>query len=531
MQKRKNLKFQEKLVRLEKREKQTKAKLAQALNEAKYLREYNDKISANIPTSILIFDKRLSVIFANERFCRRRKMGMDQAIGKKLEHLFPSSIYGKLGLGGKITAVLKSGLASDRECMHFKGETYYYKIIPLKHGTSKATNAMLLMEDVTEIESLSDKLYSSEERYKNIFEKSADGIFLTSLNDGKILETNDRAREITGYKRNELVKKSIFDLFSPEERDRLWGSLDKLKDESEEEINDLRVRRKNKQERIVSSSARPIRYGGERIIQWIIKDITEKKYYERQLRQSEKMAVLGQFTAGAAHEINNPLSIISGNIQYLLSSMNEGKVTASKFKEVQETLKLLDREARYCGSITTSLLRFSHEAHPEKYPVDINSYIKETLELVEHQLNLSNISVVKDLGRGLTKALSSPTELRHVFMNIIMNALWAMPKGGKLFIRTFQAEPGQIGVSLRDTGVGIPPKDIDKIFMPFFTTKDVGKGVGLGLWVAHSIIEEHNGEIAATSKVGKGTTFTIKLPAASKSAKGAATLSSSYSNP
>lgn len=520
MPKHDNSKLQDKLARLENKEKQARLKLARALNEVKYLREYNDRISANIPTSLLIFDKNLSVVFANERFCRCMHMERDRVIGKKLESLFPASIYKKVGLGDKITAVWKSGLVSDRECMHLKGETYYYRIVPLKHVTPGTTNAMLIMEDVTEIEDLSEKLHASEERYKNVFEKSADGILISSFNFGRILESNEMAQKITGYKKNELERNNVFDLFATDEKDRLLLSLDKLSNDGEEEIDDLKLMRKNRQERIVSLSARPIRYGGERIIQWIIKDETEKKYYERQIKQSEKMAILGQFTAGAAHEINNPLSIISANIQFLLSNIEDGNVTPSNFKEVIETLKILDRETKYCGSITSNLLRFSHEATPEKYPIDINSYIRETLELVEHQMNLSNVSVSKDLGRSLTKALASPSELRHVFMNLIMNALYAMHKGGKLFIRTFQVGPEKIGISLRDTGAGISSKNIDNIFMPFFTTKDVGKGIGLGLWVVHSIITEHNGEIEVSSKVGKGTTFTIKLPAVPKGAKG-----------
>ncbi len=230
------------------------------------------------------------------------------------------------------------------------------------------------------------------------------------------------------------------------------------------------------------------------------------KKIQLQLMQSEKLASLGRLASGVAHEINSPLTGIL-TFSHLLMRKLKGN------PDLQRELELIVKETTRVSTIVRGLLDFARESKPQKRPCNINDLILHTLSLVQHQSVFHDIRIQKNLDGHLPITLLDSNQIQQVFMNILLNAADAMPAGGALTI-TSQLTAGDSFMQIRftDTGCGIPEQDLSKIFDPFFTSKAEKKGTGLGLAVSYGIIDRHNGKIEVQSEVGKGTTFTVKLP-------------------
>ncbi len=253
----------------------------------------------------------------------------------------------------------------------------------------------------------------------------------------------------------------------------------------------------------------------------IIERTKELEEAQAQLIQSEKMAAVGQLSAGVAHELNNPLGGILGYAQYTLEKMSRRKyneVSEKDFELYQKHLRDIEDQARRCKTIVQNLLRFSRSATKiEMTDININEALLETISLIEHQLTMHKINLTTDLKGEIPTIQGNSGMLQQVFTNIIINALHAMEGGGNLIIASRYAPQlgefsGAVEVSFSDDGCGIPEDIQNNIFEPFFTTKEVGKGTGLGLSVSYGIIKDHGGEIKVESFEGCGTTFIIILP-------------------
>jgi polar amino acid transport system substrate-binding protein len=217
------------------------------------------------------------------------------------------------------------------------------------------------------------------------------------------------------------------------------------------------------------------------------------------------MAAIGQLAAGIAHEIRNPLGIIM-NALYDLS-----EIIQTDNPEVREDLQIAKDEIDRAQEIITNLLEFSRESSAETEAVNINDLLRRTLRLMHKYLQTNNVRVITSFGKVGT-CTSNQNALRQVFLNLITNAVQAMPSGGELRLRTQRTPEKSVVVEFSDTGVGISASHLNSIFNPFFTTKEPGQGTGLGLSVVHSIIKRYQGNITVQSKPGAGTTFRIELP-------------------
>jgi len=234
------------------------------------------------------------------------------------------------------------------------------------------------------------------------------------------------------------------------------------------------------------------------------------------LIQAEKLTSLGQMAAAIAHEVNNPLA---GVLVYtrLLSRKLAGDAFSSE--EAQGYLTKMEAEIGRSSRIIRNLLDFARQSQPMLRLLDINQVLEQSLSLVSHQAELQNIKVITELSPSLPRVTADFDQLQQVFTNLILNAIQAMPEGGELTLRTTLTTDGRpaegkrdwVRVDIQDTGCGIPKEDLNKLFTPFFTTKEKGKGVGLGLAVAHGIIGRHKGRIEVESEVGRGTTFSVYL--------------------
>jgi signal transduction histidine kinase len=235
------------------------------------------------------------------------------------------------------------------------------------------------------------------------------------------------------------------------------------------------------------------------------RDLTERRKLEMQIQESQKLASLGVMARGIAHEIRTPLTIASSAAQFLA----EENLTPEFHRECAGKVYSGIRKA---GAIIENLLRFAHPTtNTNRTPVDLAGVVKGALSIVKHQAKVQNIEVETHLPPGPCPVLGVAGLLEQVFTNLFLNAMHAMPNGGTLEVSA-ERDGGDLLVRVADTGTGISPEDLDKIFDPFYTKAPPGKGTGLGLSICYSIVDQHRGSIGVESQGGKGSTFTVKLP-------------------
>ena len=240
-------------------------------------------------------------------------------------------------------------------------------------------------------------------------------------------------------------------------------------------------------------------------------EIAERKRAEEELRrtqaqlvQSARMAAVGELAAGVAHELNNPLTPVLGLAEFVLRKdcLDDA---------ARKDLTIIVAEARRAREIVLNLLDFARQTEPNRQQADINQLVRETMALIRSHLESNGIVVEEHYDPGLPLLLLDTTRLKQVWFNLFVNALQAMPQGGRLVVTT-ERQDGNVVVRVADTGVGIPVGVLPHIFEPFYTTRPVGQGTGLGLSVSLGIVRDHEGAIEVDSREGKGTTFTVWLP-------------------
>lgn len=230
------------------------------------------------------------------------------------------------------------------------------------------------------------------------------------------------------------------------------------------------------------------------------------------LLRSEKMASIGKLAATVAHEINNPLFGILTYARLVLRELQRRDVPNRE--EMAEQLQIIERESKRCGDLVKNLLTFSRQAPSHREPNDLNTVVDRAVLLVKHKLEMQNIELVETLAPDLPPVACDANQIQQVILVLLVNASEAMPKGGQVEVSTeFEASGGHGVVRVRDNGSGIPADVLPRVFDPFFTTKEDQLRTGLGLAVAHSIVEQHAGEISVSSTPGVGTEFRITLPA------------------
>ncbi len=241
-------------------------------------------------------------------------------------------------------------------------------------------------------------------------------------------------------------------------------------------------------------------------ISYSFKDTEQKKLMENQMAQADKLASIGQLSAGVAHEMNNPLGIILGYTQLLLRDEDS---EAERYKD----LKTIEKHVKSCKSIVEDLLSFARSSKPEREVINIHEAIDDVLNFVVQHSELDKVEIIRDYDITISPILINERKMKQVFMNLIMNAKHAVGKTGTIKVTTkLNRSKNRAYINVIDSGYGIEKKNLSRIFDPFFTTKPTGEGTGLGLSVSYGIIKNHGGEILAESKRGKGSTFTVVLP-------------------
>jgi two-component system NtrC family sensor kinase len=364
---------------------------------------------------------------------------------------------------------------------------------------------------------LYEQVKTSEERYRDLFANARDLIF-TVDRELRITSVNNVGPAITGYSEGELLDTALPKLSSTESWALARPFFAEVLAGQVTPPFELQLQHKDGEAVILEVSARLAREANRvETIHCIARNMTERRRLEEQLLRSEKLSAIGQLVAGVAHELNNPLTSISGFTQLMLRDTGLPA-------QVHEDLTHIGIQAERAAKIVQNLLVFAREHKPQRLPIELNEVIRSTLSLRAYQLRVDNIIVQLDLASNLPLTVADPFQLQQVFLNLINNAHQAMVEAGTPGTLTIRSSVTQspsvvvdtpqsvLRVSIADTGVGIPSAHLSKIFDPFFTTKPVGQGTGLGLSICFGIVQEHGGKIWAESEVGAGTTVYVDLP-------------------
>jgi PAS domain S-box-containing protein len=405
-----------------------------------------------------------------------------------------------------------------------------------KDGTEKIVNLisvqletgenLVTCEDMTEHIRFEETLRESEERYRTLFEGSRDAVYITTR-EGKFVDFNQAFLDLLGYGREEVMALQAQDSYVfPSDRYRFQKEIEKNGFVRDYEV---RLRKQNGKEMDCLLTA-SVRRGSDGTIlgyQGIIRDITEHKRAEKemkaleeQFRQSQKMEAIGRLAGGIAHDFNNILTIIQG---YCQLSLYELKGDHPLRENIEGIKKSTDRAA----GLIRKILAFSRRQVMEMRVLDLNTLLMDLDKLLRRIIG-EDIDLVTVLTEDLGRVKVDPGQIEQVILNLAVNAKDAMPNGGKLTIETANAElddvyarshvsvaPGQhVMLSVSDTGVGMSPEVKERIFEPFYTTKEKGKGTGLGLSTVYGIVKQSGGNIWVYSELGQGTTFKIYLPRA-----------------
>jgi PAS domain S-box-containing protein len=461
--------------------------------------------------AIVTVDEDQRILFFNEAAARMFQCPASEALGKRLDRFIPVRYqdahrehiraFGQSGVStrkmgnlGIVTGIRADGLEFPIEAsisqVSINAQPYFTAIL----------------RDVTDRQTV-------EEESRLVFESSPSGMLMVDER-GSIVLVNTRIEEQFGYARQEMLGQPV-EILIPERYRRRHVS-DKeafLKVPQGRPMGagrDLYGVRKDGTEFSVEIGLTPIQTArGMRVLASIV-DITQRKQMEERLNQTERLAELGTLASGMAHEIGTPMNVILGRAENLMRRTDE--------EATKKTLGIIISQVERITRIMNQLLTFARRRPIERRPMDLKQTIDDALEVIQERTKTHHVKIETSFADSLPAIYADSDQISQVLLNLFINAIHAMPDGGVLQVNVAQKD-GAIRMVIADTGSGISEKDLSQIFTPFFTTKEVGKGTGLGLTVVHGIIQEHGGSISVQSKPGQGTAFTIDLPLAGESGK------------
>jgi two-component system NtrC family sensor kinase len=345
---------------------------------------------------------------------------------------------------------------------------------------------------------------------ESIIESINVGLLAVDL-DGRVTRLNSALEEILDVTRAEATGKRVEELFSEDFTDTLHQVLGNDRWRLRETRNIYKIHTATFAGRtlVLNIAIAPLQDSQEQTGALVVlEDVTSRVRLEEQLQQREKLSSIGLLAAGVAHEVNTPLTGVSSYTQMLLGMLHETDPKHALLQKVRH-------QAERATNIVNNLLNFSRTGSATEFSeLDISRVLDDTLQLLEPQLRGNQIKIVRDYDAEAPRIIGNSGQLQQVFTNLLLNARDAIPVGGSIKIATIPSEDHSLIVEVSDTGLGIAPENVAKIYDPFYTTKGVGQGTGLGLAVSYGIVQEHSGHISVESTPGHGTTFRITLPTA-----------------
>ncbi len=343
---------------------------------------------------------------------------------------------------------------------------------------------------------------------ESIIESINVGLLAVDL-EGRVTRMNSALEHILGLPRDQGVNKKVEDLFSEDFADTLWQVLgnDRWRLREIRNIYKIHTATRAGQTLVLNIAIAPLQDLQEQTgALVVVEDVTSRIRLEEQLQQREKLSSIGLLAAGVAHEVNTPLTGVSSYTQMLLGMLPETDPKHALLQKVR-------RQAERATNIVNNLLNFSRTGSATEFgQVDIHRVLDDTLQLLEPQLRSSQIEIVREYKEDQPLVFGNSGKLQQIFTNLLLNARDAIPNGGRIKIATSNDDNDSLVIEIADSGIGIAPENVAKIYDPFYTTKGVGRGTGLGLAVSYGIVQEHSGHISVESMPGRGTTFRISLP-------------------
>jgi hypothetical protein len=383
-------------------------------------------------------------------------------------------------------------------------------ISPIRDHHARLIGVSMMSRDLSAQRAAEGSLRRSETTSRALLESASEGIVVADA-AGRIVLVNARTEAMFGYERSELIGQPIEALVPLSLRERHVAHrvtfMTEPRSRSMGRGLDLTGLRKDGTEFPIEVSLSFAQTDeGVRVIAFVT-DISERVAFQRAARQADKLAALGTLSAGIAHEINNPIGIITSRVEVMLLEADEDGLPA----EMRRDLDVILRHARRVAAITQGLLSFARQSAGSRGPVNLNQVAEEIVQLARKDMSRAQVEVRLTLDPTVPAIVADANAIGQVLLNLLTNARRAMPDGGEITIETSHLSTARaVRLAVRDTGSGIPPEVLPKIFDPFFTTKP--DGTGLGLSISHGIVQDHHGTLEVRSEVGKGSTFTLTLP-------------------
>ena len=409
----------------------------------------------------------------------------------------------------------KSHYSEETGVKHNGVESHWLvRTSPLRNAEGEVIDAIEICLDVTHTKFLEREVKESEEKYQTIFNTIPNPVFVVDAESLEILDCNPIVATIYGFNKEEIIDTCFLNLFEENDRDYLASQI-----RSSDLLTRLRQVRKDGNIIYVNIRISKTQYLKREALLITTSDITERLMAEQLLIQASKMATLGEMATGVAHELNQPLSVIKTASSFIKRKVQKGEAIND---EILQTLsEEIDSHVDRASKIINHMREFGRKSDVKKEKVHVNESLKKALEIFSQQLKLREIEVVQELEEDLPAIMADSNRLEQVFINLLINARDAIEQkwekndfkgeAKKIFLKT-RHENGMIIIEVKDTGIGISKNILDKIYEPFFTTKKVGKGTGMGLSISYGIVQDYDGTIKVETEEGVGANFIIKFP-------------------
>jgi PAS domain S-box-containing protein len=475
--------------------------------------------------AIISTDEEGKIIFWNNAAEDIFGYSVDEIVGRPLTILIPER-YWKINMDGLKKAITKGsadvfGKIVEGTMRRKDGSEFIAETSRAMGKTSKGVFFTAIIRDITKRSLMEEELQREKDFSKTIIETADVLIVIVDL-EGKVMLFNKKAEEVTGYSREDVIGKDLFKTVFPEVHSAGFIKMSQeLLQGKRISPRDIVFHSKNGEERIVSNRGALLKDSEGNImgVLGIGLDVTERRAMQDKLVQSEKLRALGELAGGVAHDFNNMLAAIMGRAQLMKMKLEDfpEEERSNHTLEIERGLELIERTASDGAETVRRIQEFSRTRTDDKdfIPVDLNELVAHALELTRPRWKDTaefegiKIHVNKELS-PIFPVMGKPSEIREVFTNLINNSLDAMPRGGRITIKTFR-ENHWVCMKLEDTGIGMSPQVMENFFDPFYTTKGP-QSTGLGMSVSYGIITRHRGSIAVESREGEGSTFTIKIP-------------------
>ena len=495
------------------------------------------KIFDYLPDPVLVLNLDYIIEEVNQTFLNRFQKNGEEVIGKHCYEVCRQleEPCDQQGLACPLPQVINT-CQTIWVCQSYPGAdgTMHYEEItmsPLCPPEFKRKRVIEVFKDVSSCQQLQGALHNSAKKTLQLLRQATRGkAFLETIINGiedhmmvidldyRIIEVNRALLEMVGLKREDVVGKHCYEISHHLENpcaspDHPCPLKDAVATRKAASVTHVHFDKDNR-EHYIHVVCHPL-FDEHGLVHQVIdlsRDITEEIADRTRMLHDDKMTSLGKLSASVVHEINNPLTGILNFTKLMQRTLKNWAPQEAELGQIHNYLEMIYNETSRVSKTVSNLLAFSRKTKPEFTPLDLNGLIAETVSLTQYQMRLQDITVERQLASDLLPVMGDQGWMKQAILNLVLNAIDAMPKGGTLTLTTNNSQDRQVVMKVADTGGGIPKQSFSQIFEPFYTTKKAGSGVGLGLAVVYGIVQDHKGSITVDSVVGQGTSFTIMLP-------------------